>query len=78
MAFNLHLIQRKLINSQTIGWTIAFVLLLLGLSIVSDYGVSYDEYVNRRNGGVSLNYILSLLDSSFKVSFQKANEALAA
>jgi hypothetical protein len=77
LALNLTLTRRKLISSRTIGWAVSIALLLLGFSIVFDYGVSYDEYVNRRNGGVSLNYILALLDTTFKVSFQSADPALA-
>jgi hypothetical protein len=37
-------------------------LLLLGVFVVADYGVTHDEYVNRRNGGISLSYVLQLIE----------------
>ena len=33
---------------------------ILGLSIFRDFGISFDENINRTNGFVSLNYIINL------------------
>ena len=52
-------------------------LLILGLFIVSDYGVSYDEYVNRKNGGVSLNHIVNKVEKNFNISIWTKDEAIA-
>lgn len=41
------------------------VLLLLGLSLYRDYGVSWDEPVDRMNGMVSAKYVTSLLAPDF-------------
>lgn len=53
------------------------MLVLLGFYIVSDYGVTYDEYVNRRNGGVSLNYIATIIEKTFNISIFSGDQALA-
>jgi hypothetical protein len=42
-------------------WTVVglffALLLVLGLGVAGDYGISWDEYVNRENGGVAYNYV---------------------
>ena len=35
--------------------------LFIGLAAVKDYGISWDEPINRRNGGISAVYINNLL-----------------
>jgi hypothetical protein len=52
-------------------------LLLLGVLVVADYGVTYDEYVNRRNGGISLNYVLQLIESLFQTPLLSHDPVLA-
>lgn len=44
-------------------WVFIFFisLFLLGLAIYKDYGVSWDEHVNRTNGLISLNYVIDQL-----------------
>ncbi len=56
---------------------ILFFLLVLGLSVVSDYGVTYDEYVNRRNGGVSLNHISQLIERLLQIPIWSKDEVVA-
>jgi hypothetical protein len=56
---------------------ILFFLLMLGFLIVSDYGVTYDEYVNRRNGGVSLNYISQLIGHVLQIPIWPNDPVLA-
>ena len=34
-----------------------FIYFIIGLNIYQDYGISFDENINRVNGFVSLNYI---------------------
>lgn len=41
------------------------LLILLGLFIFMDYGVSWDEHVNRANGLISLNFVLDRLSINF-------------
>ena len=38
------------------------LLLLVGLLIVGDYGISFDEPVSRNNGGISLRYVIERLN----------------
>jgi hypothetical protein len=38
-------------------------LFILGLMILRDYGFATDEHINRENGGVSLQYILSIIEN---------------
>ena len=38
------------------------VLLLVGLLIAGDYGISFDEPVSRNNGGISLRYVIERLN----------------
>jgi hypothetical protein len=42
--------------------------LMIGALIFKDYGVGIDEYINRDNGIVSLNYILSLLERYLSIT----------
>ena len=72
------LYQQKFRVSPLLVRVIFVLLLLLGSLIVSDYGVSYDEYVNRKNGGVSLNHIVETIEKNFNVSLGLTDEALAA
>ncbi len=41
---------------------------ILGISIYSDYGISFDENINRTNGFVSLNYVINFLNLNFDIS----------
>lgn len=76
MAFKFHLIQTKLLDSPTTVRLVFIFLLLLGALVVADYGVSYDEYVNRKNGGVSLNHIIEKIEENFNFSIWVDDEAL--
>lgn len=41
------------------------ILLLIGLSVFKDYGVSWDEHINRRNGLISLNHVIQQLGINY-------------
>jgi len=55
-----------------------FVLfLVIGLSVFSDYGISWDESINRQNGLISFNYVfngddklISYVDRDYGVAFE--------
>jgi len=70
--------QQKQLGSPFLVRVIFMLLLLLGSLIVSDYGVSYDEYVNRKNGGVTLNYLVEKIERFFNISVLPNGDALAA
>ena len=53
-----------------------FALVLAGLMIIGDYGVGFDEIVNRRNGEISFNYVKDLIDEYFKGSFNQDSLAV--
>ena len=72
----LYLNWHKLLTSPLTVRVIFVSLLMLGSVVVSDYGVSYDEYVNRKNGGVSLNHILDRVEKVFDLSVWPNDEAL--
>lgn len=76
MALKFHLIQKKLLDSPTTVRLVFIFLLLLGALVVADYGVSHDEYVNRKNGGVSLNHIIEKIEKNFNFSIWVDDEAL--
>lgn len=50
------------------------MMLLIGLIIFRDYGISFDEPVSRDNGGISLRYVLERLYSSLIQSDQILKE----
>ncbi len=54
-------------------WTyFTFVILAIaGFTIVSDFGVGFDEFVNRRNGSVSYNYVKEIIGEYFKISLKQ-------
>lgn len=56
-------------------WTFLFftVLAVVGVVIISDFGIGFDEFVNRRNGNVSFNYILKLIHDYFGLIFEIRN-----
>lgn len=76
MALKFHLIQKKLLDSPTTVRLVFIFLLLVGTLAVADYGVSYDEYVNRKNGGGSLNHIIEKIEKNFNFSIWVNDEAL--
>ena len=78
MTTTLQSTQQKLLGSPFLVRVIFMLLLLLGSLIVSDYGVSYDEYVNRKNGGVTLNYLVEKIERFFNISVLPNGDALAA
>ena len=41
---------------------------ILGISIYNDYGISFDENINRTNGFVSLSYVINLFNLNFDLS----------
>lgn len=53
-----------------------FTLALVGLMIIGDYGVGFDEVVNRRNGEISFNYVKDLVDEYFKFSLNQYSSAV--
>jgi hypothetical protein len=69
-------IQQRLLRSSATVWLVFISLLLLGSLVVTDYGVSYDENVNRRNGGVSLNHVIKKIEEVFNLSVWVNDEAL--
>lgn len=70
------LIDRARLGELSVRLIFAF-LLLLGVLVVADYGVTYDEYVNRRNGGISLNYILQLIEGLLQTPVLSHDPVLA-
>lgn len=68
----------QLPSRSTRLWTFFFFIALavVGLVIVSDFGVGFDEFVNRRNGSVSFNYILELVNDYFDVTLELKNRKL--
>ena len=44
-------------------------ILLLGVVLYKDYGIAYDEPVNRRNGGISFNAVLNRVNEGFSTTF---------
>ena len=55
-SFNTQSFRSKKINFIGIG-AFFFALLILGMNIYKDYGISWDERVERLDGAVSLRYI---------------------
>ena len=53
------------------------VLLIVGILIFDDYGISWDEYNHRVNGFVSLNYIRSLLSLNTYSGFPNLENYIA-
>ena len=49
------------------------LLLIVGLTTFSDYGISFDEPVSRTNGGISLRYIAD----KFDINYLKNDSVLA-
>ena len=45
--------------------------LLLAIGIVRDFGISYDEAINRENGYVSLGYLVKLVKPHFYKTHKK-------
>jgi len=41
---------------------------ILGISIYNDYGISFDENINRTNGFVSLSYVINFFNLNFDLS----------
>ncbi len=41
---------------------------ILGISIYNDYGISFDENINRTNGFVSLNYVINFFNLNFDLN----------
>ena len=41
---------------------------ILGIGIYNDYGISFDENINRTNGFVSLNYVINLFNLNFDLN----------
>ena len=57
---------------------IFFILLtVFGLRCIPDFGVSFDEHVNRRNGGVSANYVITELNTKFDLNLFNEDQELA-
>ena len=44
-------------------------ILLLGVVLYKDYGIAYDEPVNRRNGGISFNAVASVANDVLSTTF---------
>lgn len=42
---------------------------LLGLILYKDYGIAYDEPINRRNGGISFNAVVKVVNEGFSTTF---------
>lgn len=49
---------------------------ILGFAIVSDYGVGFDEFVNRKNGSISFYYVNELINSILGVNSAQSDAAL--
>ena len=41
---------------------------ILGIGIYDDYGISFDENINRTNGFVSLNYVINFFNLNFDLN----------
>jgi hypothetical protein len=48
-----------------------------GLIIFRDYGFATDEHINRENGGVSLRYIISVIENISGIQIEWGNIQLA-
>jgi hypothetical protein len=46
-----------------------FSLFLVGVTLVGDYNIASDEEVNRRNGGVSANFVINKINRVLNTSF---------
>lgn len=43
--------------------------LLLGMFLYKDFGIAYDEPINRRNGGISFNAVVKVVNKGFSTTF---------
>jgi hypothetical protein len=66
-------VRTKIMQTLTLrcAMTAFFALSIGGLVIIPDFGIGFDEVVNRRNGEVSFNYIKDLVSEYFKVNFNQ-------
>ena len=61
--------QRNILNNLDLYIFIFFVIyFFLGVNIYKDFGISFDENINRTNGFVSLNYIINLFNLNIDLS----------
>jgi hypothetical protein len=65
------------VSSRVIVTVYFLALTALGLLIFRDYGFATDEHINRENGGVSLRYILSIIEQLLGINIQWAKSSLS-
>ena len=57
---------------RRVGQVCVFLcVLLLGLFLYKDYGIAYDEPINRRNGGISFNAVVNVVNKGLSTTFFK-------
>ena len=49
-------------------YTFFIIYFILGIGIYNDYGISFDENINRTNGFVSLNYVINFFNLNFDLN----------
>ena len=80
MSFHLSKLCAHRVSNLKLGklWTnlIFIFFALLGFAIVSDYGVGFDEFVNRKNGSISFYYVNELINSILDVNSAQSDAAL--
>ena len=63
----------KIINSKFFILFVFIVYFFFGITIYKDFGISFDENINRINGFVTLKYIFNLVNSNFDLNTFIAN-----
>lgn len=80
MSFHLSKLCAHRVSNLKLGklWTnlIFIFFAILGFAIVSDYGVGFDEFVNRKNGSISFYYVNELINSILGVNSAQSDAAL--